>query len=164
MSARPLAPLRPALVAVALAAIVFGLAAATPWADPSEKPAVPASPRENRGADSLRFVAYYFHGNARCATCRKLEQYSEAAVRGGFAEELESARLAWRAVNVDKKENAHFTDDFQLYTRSLVLVAEHDGKVVRWKNLPRIWELVRDADAFAKYVQAELRGFMKASS
>ena len=35
-----------------------------------------------------RFVAYYFHGNMRCATCRKLEAYSEEAITKGFAEDL----------------------------------------------------------------------------
>ena len=33
-------------------------------------------------------VAYYFHGNKRCSTCRKLEAYSRKAIEGGFADEL----------------------------------------------------------------------------
>lgn len=35
-------------------------------------------------------VAYDFHGNKRCSTCRKLEAYSEEAITGGFAAEPET--------------------------------------------------------------------------
>jgi hypothetical protein len=149
---------RPLRGRLAAAVAVLVLAAAA-WAGPAAPPASP--PPAAAPADTLRFVAYYFHGNVRCATCRKLEQYSHDAVAEGFPQELATARLRWLTVNVDKQENAHFTKDFGLYTRSLVLVAERGGKTVRWKNLERIWELVRDPAAFEKYVQGELRAFMK---
>jgi hypothetical protein len=149
---------RPARGRLAAVAAALVLAAAAAGAAPAAKP---ASPPPAAQGDSLRFVAYYFHGNVRCATCRKLEQYSRDAVAEGFPRELATDRLRWLTVNVDKKENAHFTKDFGLYTRSLVLVAERGGKTVRWKNLERIWELVRDPGAFEKYVQGELRAFMK---
>lgn len=153
-------------LAAVLASTVVLLTLTPLWADSPRRQGTPAGPERPAAAadDSVLYVAYYFHGDVRCATCRKLEQYSEAAVREGFAGEMESARLAWRAVNVDRKENEHYTRDFQLYTRSLVLVAERDGKAIRWKNLPRIWELVRDPEAFASYVRKELREFMKAPS
>ncbi len=105
-------------------------------------------------------VAYYFHGNKRCSTCRKLEAYSEEAVVGGFAPELESGELEWRVVNTDEKANSHFTTDFELVTKSVVLVEYRDGDVVRWKNLKLVWRLVGDEDGFVRYVRDETREFL----
>jgi hypothetical protein len=105
-------------------------------------------------------VAYYFHGNKRCSTCRKLEAYSAEAINGGFAAELESGGLEWRVVNTDDKENAHFITDFELVTKSVVLAEYRDGKVVRFKNLKLVWQLVGDEDGFVRYIRDETRDFL----
>ena len=106
-------------------------------------------------------VAYYFHGNLRCKTCRTIEAYSEEAIRSQFADELGSGRLAWRVVNVDDPENEHFVEDFELVTKSLVLVHYEDGEVTRWENLQQVWELVRDKERFLDYVRSSTRGFLQ---
>lgn len=119
------------------------------------------APGTNPGdSPGTQIVAYYFHGQFRCATCRKLEALSKEAISSGFSKELGSGRLAFRAVNVERPETRHFIKDFQLVTKSLVLVEYKDGKVVRWKNLPKIWQLVRDRDSFIRYVQEETRAFL----
>ncbi len=105
-------------------------------------------------------VAYYFHGNKRCSTCRKLEAYSEEAITGGFTSELEAGELEWRVVNTDEDGNAHFVTDFELVTKSVVLVEYRDGEVVRWKNLKLVWQLVGDQDGFLRYVRDETRDFL----
>lgn len=108
-------------------------------------------------------VAFYFHGNVRCATCKKIEAYADEAIHQGFPEALRDGALEWRVVNIDEKENQHFVQDFQLVTRSVVL-AELDGDtVVRWKNLDKVWQLVRSKDSFVQYVQDEARDFLGAS-
>ena len=114
-------------------------------------------------SSETEIVAYYFHGNMRCATCRKLEAYSKEAITEGFAEELASGQLAWRVVNTDEKENAHFVKDFELVTKSLVLAEIRNGEVVRFENLKLIWQLVRDQDGFLKYVRDSTRDFMEKS-
>ena len=35
-----------------------------------------------------------------------------------------------------------------------------DGEQARWKNLARVWELVRDKEAFGQYVQDEVREYL----
>ena len=105
-------------------------------------------------------VAYYFHGKLRCSTCRKLEALSREAITTGFAKDLDSGKLAFMVVNVETPETEHFVQDFQLTNKSLVLVEYRDGTVVRWKNLPKIWQLVRDPEAFVRYVQEETRTFL----
>ncbi|MFH1568456.1 MAG: nitrophenyl compound nitroreductase subunit ArsF family protein [Gemmatimonadota bacterium] len=109
-----------------------------------------------------RVDAYYFHGRARCQTCRNLETYGQEALRRGFGPALEDGRLVWRPTNVDLPENRHYVQDFQLRFRSLVLVEVRDGKPARWKNLEGIWPLAGDREACMAYIEEEARRFMEA--
>ncbi len=123
---------------------------------------LPAS-SENKTAVS-KVVAYYFHGNARCTTCRTIEAYAKGAMESGFGDALKDGRLEWRVVNVEDPGNAHFVRDFQLSTRSVVLERLADGKRQEWKNLQRVWELVRgDKNDFLKYIQDETRAYLEAT-
>ncbi len=110
-----------------------------------------------------KLIAYYFHGNMRCMTCRTIEAYAKEAVETGFPEALKHGRLEFRVVNVEEPSNEHFVQDYQLTTRSVVLVQFADGKQEQWKNLERVWELVRDKKTFLKYVQDETRSYLEAA-
>jgi len=136
--------------------LIVGLACVAPRAMSDD--AGTAAPDDAKAAGKV--VAYYFHGNARCATCRKIEAYSEEAIRSAFESKLADGRLEWRAVNVDESENKHFVRDFQLVTKSVVLVEYSDDEVVRWENLKDVWQLVRNKDRFVDYVQTQTRGFL----
>ena len=142
------------LLAVVLAGIAFSLSCAADD-DPQTRTAV--APQ----ALDVEVVAYYFHGNFRCKTCRAIEAYSEEAIRSGFVDELASGRLAWRVVNVEQPENKHFVEDFELITRSLVLVEYRDGEVARYENLKQVWQLVRDKERFLDYVHSSTRKFLQ---
>jgi hypothetical protein len=104
-------------------------------------------------------IVYYFHGTSRCRTCLTIESYAEEAVRTAFVTELENGQIQWRPVNVDEPGSRHFIQDYNLFTRSLVLVDASNPK--RFKNLGEIWQLVLDKAAFLKYVQREVRMFRK---
>jgi hypothetical protein len=106
-------------------------------------------------------VAYYFHGVSRCQTCLRIEQYAREALEAGFAEEMESGALEWHAVNVEEPPNQHFIADYELTTRSLVLVDMEGGAQTRWKNLSRVWELVGDREAFVGYVVQETQAYLE---
>lgn len=124
---------------------------------------VVAEPNElSSGPADSKVVVYYFHGRARCPTCRKFESYSSEAVQEGFPKELSEGRLEWRIVNVEESGNEHFVSDYQLYSKSIVIVKKQDGKQTEWKNLKRIWELVRDKRVFMRYIQDEVGGYMGA--
>ncbi len=109
-----------------------------------------------------KVVVYYFYGTARCPTCRKFESFSNEALREAFAEALNAGHLEWRMVNIEESGNEHFVSDYQLYSKSIVIVKKQDGKQTEWKNLKRIWELVRDKEAFVKYVQDEVKTYLGA--
>ncbi len=113
--------------------------------------------------EPAKVVGYYFHGNFRCVSCRRLEAVSREAVSVGFPEELKRGDLQWRAVNVEQPENKHFSSDYRLFSRSLVLVRFKDGKQVEYKTLIKAWELVNDDAALKKYVQSEVRSYLEES-
>lgn len=108
-------------------------------------------------------IVYYFHGNRRCQTCRTIEAYTEEAVKAGFPEELGSGRVEWRVVNVDQPENQHFIDDFELSTRTVVLVDIRNGEPQRWMKLEKVWELVHQPKDFHDYIQGNLVDFLEES-
>ena len=106
-------------------------------------------------------VVTYFHTTMRCPTCHKIEELSTQAVKFHFENELKSGKVVWRVINVDEPENAHYNKDYQLYTKSLIVSEVKDGKEVRWKNLEKIWEFVRDEEQFDKYVHTEIKDWLK---
>lgn len=119
-----------------------------------------AAPAEAATGQKDQMIAYYFHGKARCITCRHLEAYAEEALKTGFPRELADGRLVWRTVDVSQPENRHFAIDYQLRYQSLVLVEMEDGGPQRWRNLDQIWQKVRDKEAYLAYVQGEVDRFL----
>ena len=113
--------------------------------------------------EANKIVVYYFHGNVRCVTCRTIEAYAKEAIQTGFVDELNDGRLEWRVVNIEDPGNEHFVQDFQLSTRSVVLERIANGKRQEWKNLERVWELVRgDKEDFLKYIQNGTTAYLAA--
>lgn len=108
-----------------------------------------------------KVIVYYLHTTARCPSCLKIEEYTEAEMTGPLAGPLTEGRLEWKVVNVDEPENAHFTEDYELYTKSVVVSEMKDGKEVRWKRLDKVWDFIGDQQAFMKYVDDEVRAYLK---
>ena len=111
--------------------------------------------------DNGKVIAYYFHGSFRCPTCHNLEQYAKEAIENNFKEELAEGSLIFKTVNVEEKGNEHFVNDYQLYTKSLVLSLVKDDKEVKYENLDKIWEYVRDKTKYMNYVKNEVAIFLK---
>jgi len=118
-----------------------------------EMPADDSTTSAEAPADGVQ--AYYFFGDTRCATCRKLEAYAEEA--------LASTEVPLVALNVDQPANRHFVDDFQLTSKALVLVEYEDGQVTRWQDLKLIWQLVDEHEGYLAYVRQQTADFVAAS-
>lgn len=108
-------------------------------------------------------IAYYFHSTRRCVSCKKIEAYSKEAIESGFEKELANGELAFYSINIDKPEYKYFIEDYQLYTKSLIICDMKNGKQTRWKNLSKIWQLLHNKQDFLKYVQDEITAYMKGS-
>lgn len=107
-----------------------------------------------------QLVVYYFHGNARCPSCYKLEQYAKESVEQNFAEEIKAGKIVFKKINIDQPQNKHFVHAYQLYTKSVVIALVKEGKQVRYKNLEKVWSLLKDANQYHNYVRDEIRPFL----
>ena len=112
---------------------------------------------------SKKFVAYYFHGDFRCDNCKKIEQFSREAIEKNFADQLKTGELAFQVINMDRPENKHFINDYQLYTSSLVIAECKGATQVRWKNLAEVWNNLDDQEAFHDYVKTEIQKYMEST-
>lgn len=106
-------------------------------------------------------IAYYFHGTYRCSTCQTIEQYAREAIEQYFSKELDNKTLEFKPLNVEEPENRHYTKDYELFTKSLVLALYKDEKQVKWKNLEDVWKYVGDKEKFYTYIKEEVENFVK---
>jgi hypothetical protein len=106
-----------------------------------------------------QIVVYYFHGDVRCATCHKLEQYAKESLDTYFADDLAAGKIQWRPTNVDTPVNEHFVKYYELVTKSVILSRMVDGRQVAWKNLDQIWDLVSDKDKYLAYIRDSVSAF-----
>ena len=128
----------------------------------------PADKRESAAVTGQKgpahqVIAFYFHGTGRCLTCRRMEAWAWEGIERDFSTELQAGTLQWQVVNMDKPENQHFVQDYQLFARSLVLVEWEHGKVSRWTNLRPLWTLLGDKPAFTNYVRQEIGRYLRSS-
>jgi hypothetical protein len=115
---------------------------------------------EATGGDHT-LVVYYFHGTKRCRTCRTIEAFTKEAVESAFASELEAGEVEIRTVNVEAAGNEHFVDDYELATRSVVLVDMVAGEEKRWQRLDEVWSLVGDRASFIDYIVDNATDFVR---
>jgi hypothetical protein len=119
--------------------------------------------KDNQTSDKKdhKVIIFYFYGNVRCFTCKQIERLTKEAVKEGFGEEMKNGVVQMKAVNVQEPRNNHFIKDYRLYTKSVIVSDLKQGKEERWKNLLRVWELVRNDEAFKRYVQKEVKEYLE---
>jgi len=103
---------------------------------------------------------YYFLTNYRCASCHKIENFTKEAVNENFTNALNSGKLNYKSINIDKKENKHFIDKYQLFTKSVVLSLKKGGKERKNKNLSKVWEYLGNETKFKNYIIKETAAFV----
>ena len=111
--------------------------------------------KENEKKQETKLTVYYFHGYARCISCRKIEQYTKEAAES-FASGAYAGRVVFFAVNVEESINAHFIQDYQLAAKAVVLQSEKSGKPGAWENLDRIWLELGNKGKFIAYVKEHI--------
>ena len=145
------------LLLVFAATGTFYLLAGNNKRSPSPASAEAAPPA---AASAPKVIAYYFHLTVRCTTCRTIEAYSREAILNHFKSDIDRGRLEWQVVNVELPKNEHFVKDYQLFTKSVVLVHIANGKQQSYKILNDVWELVGDKAQFQAYIDKEVRGYL----
>lgn len=110
-----------------------------------------------------RVVVYYFHGNARCVTCRTIESYAREAVATVFPAQLSDGSVEFQVINVETPSTYHFIEDYQLYAPSVVVARFENDTQATWKNLDKVWRLTGNKDAFVDYIRDEATAIMQGS-
>ncbi len=132
-------------------------------APPADSPATPCAGTESLQRPSDYVMAYYFHSNVRCPTCRTIEALAREAIEKRFAQELKSGQVRWQVLNYEEPAQAPMVQQYGLVAPTVVLVKVQQGQPGQHKNLMRVWEFVDNKQAFADYVEAELRPWLSDS-
>jgi hypothetical protein len=112
-------------------------------------------------SEKTKIVAYYFHTTYRCPSCTKIEKWSYEAIKTSFPKALEEDRLVWKVINVDEPENKHFVKEYNLYTKSLIISEVIGEKQVKWKNMDKVWQLLRNQEKFVAYVTHGVKEYLE---
>ena len=147
-------------IAIVAALLVFVAGSVAYRLTRGSDPDTPVAAADSQAASRDGVVVYYFHGNVRCATCRRIEAYAHEALTTGFERELKRGTLIWRPTNVETPGNGHFVEDFRLTTRSVVVAEMRDGATLRWQVLDEVWQVVGDKAEFLAYIRDEVRRFI----
>lgn len=148
------------IILAAVIAVVVGAQSFQHSAVEVRGDAATADPSVQATSLTSQVVVYYFHGNARCSSCYKIEQYAKEAIEQNFVDEMKTGKIVLKQINVEKGGNHHFVADYQLYTKSVVISLVKDGKQVRFKNLTKVWDLIGDRNKFYDYVRDEIKPFL----
>lgn len=96
---------------------------------------------------------YYFYGKPRCATCMKIEKYTQNAVGS-----MKDKNIVYKSVDMEKPENSPQVKKYNLFTKSVIISKTKNGKE-KWKNLDKIWLKVGNEQEFKKYITGEIKSF-----
>ena len=114
-----------------------------------------------KSASGTQVVVYYFHTTLRCPTCYKIEQYTQEVVEKYFDKEIKAGTISFKVVNVEQEKNQHYIKDYQLFSKAVVISMIKEGKEVKFNNLIKIWEYVRDKEKFYDYIKTETAKYLE---
>ncbi len=86
--------------------------------------AVPQS--EAVAAEKAEITIYYFHGERRCPTCKKVEANAKAALDKYYSKEVKAGKIVFKSVNFE--ENETLAKKYGADSSMLILVKNKDGK------------------------------------
>ena len=74
----------------------------------------------------------YFHGKQRCLTCMAIEKYSTETIAKEFQEQVDSGRIIYKIIDIDKEEA--LADKYKVASSSLILIT-HTSQGEKVSNL-----------------------------
>ena len=77
-----------------------------------------------------------------------------------FTVALANKRLVFRVIDTGEPGNGHFTKDYQLTSKTVVLSHRKDGKEIAWKDMAEVWDRLDDAPAFSDYLGKQIREYL----
>ena len=124
----------------------------------TEVESVKANRKKLHTADKL--IVYYFHTEYRCWSCNQFENLTKEVLEEFFRDQVAKGKLEFRPINVETDHNRHFIEDYKLITKSIILSLQKENKQLDWKNMDKIWTLVREAEKFKSYIKEGIANYL----
>jgi len=113
---------------------------------------------EMKTESGVTYKMFYFHPTARCESCINIEKFTKELIETGYKSNPE---IRFEVLNIEDTKNEHFRKDYNLKFSSIVISKARDGKEEKYKNLDSIWSYSDNKDGFIKYMDGEIREFIK---
>jgi len=105
--------------------------------------------------EDTTYNLYYFMTNIRCSNCYKIENYTKEVF-----DELNNKNISFKVINIDQEENKHYVNDYNIYTKSVVISKIENNKEISYKNLDKIWNYLGNKNKFKEYIRTEVNNFI----
>ena len=105
---------------------------------------------------------FMFHSTSRCYACINMAQMTKKVLEKEFKPELESGKIEFKEINIDKTENKELTKKFQATDSSLFINAIIAGKD-NINQETKVWRLLSDEKNFSKYLTQTMSDLIKES-
>lgn len=106
----------------------------------------------------VSYTMYYFHPTARCESCINIENFTNELIETKYKS---NPGIKFEALNIEDTKNEHFRKDYGLKFSSVVISKIKNGKEEKYKNLDSIWSYSDNKNGFTKYMDAEIKDFIK---
>ncbi len=81
---------------------------------------------EVKAAEKAEITLYYFHGERRCETCKKVEANAKAALEKHYPKEVKAGTIVFKSVSFEKNEK--LARKYGADSSMLIIVKSKDGK------------------------------------
>ena len=132
----------------AMLLLTIGLVSACKVPEPDNSSSLP--PSISNGVEVV-----YFHRAQRCSGCIYAQNMTEYTLNTYFADELQSGKIVFMAVNLQDANNSAMVQKFGAYTSSLFL-NDIKGGVDNISEVTDIWFVLGDNDKFVNVVKSAI--------
>ena len=132
----------------AMLLLTIGLVSACKVPEPDNSSSLP--PSIDNGVEVV-----YFHRAQRCSGCIYAQNMTEYTLNTYFADELQSKKIVFVAVNLQDANNSAIVQKFGAYTSSLFL-NDVKGGVDNISEVKDIWFVLSDDEAFVDVVKTAI--------
>ncbi|MGB6222216.1 nitrophenyl compound nitroreductase subunit ArsF family protein [Haloferula sp.] len=126
----------------------------------SHAEAVPAGTENLPAVTGDQVVMTYFISGTRCESCQKIEALTKETAEKDFAAELASGKLVFRVIDTDEPGYQHYTDDYQLTSKTVILSHRKGGRESEWADMSKVWDLLDDGPGFHHYLGTQIRAYL----
>ena len=106
----------------------------------------------------VSYTMYYFHPTARCESCINIENFTKELIDSRYKS---NPKIEFIALNIEDTQNEHFRKDYNLKFSSVIISKQNNSVEEKYKNLDSIWTYSDNKEGFTKYMDSEIKEFIK---